>query len=157
MCLHTAAICLHQAAIFKADKNCMPQNIATESKMRCMSAASEIAGIMRLSSHLDLGTVGPLCPRSIVLWAKDYQMHPFLPFCLYVASRVFVQYLRVKSDDQQITASLHFLLSAMHAMKRVNSLTESFLAQLEVDLESAGLANPNSESSLEHLLKDRLV
>jgi len=61
MCIHTAAICLHQAAIFKADKNCMPQSISAESKTRCMSAASEIAGIMRLISHLDLGTVGPLC------------------------------------------------------------------------------------------------
>lgn len=57
MCIHTSTICLHQAAIFKADKNCMPRNISAESKTRCLAAAGEIAGIMKLISHWDLGTV----------------------------------------------------------------------------------------------------
>lgn len=84
-------------------------------------------------------------------------MHPFLPFGLYVASRVFLQYLRVKPNDQQITASLQFLLSAMHAMKLTNHLTVSFLAQLEVDLESAGLASLNDESSPDYIPKNQQV
>lgn len=40
--------------------------------------------------------------------------------------------------------SLTFLLSAMHAIKRKNPLTESFLVQLDVDLESAGLEDTKS-------------
>lgn len=67
------------------------------------------------------------------------QMNPFISFCLYVAARVFVQYLKSRPKDTQIKASLQFLLSAMHAIKRKNPLTESFLVQLDVDLEGAGL------------------
>jgi len=66
-------------------------------------------------------------------------MNPFLAFCLYVAARVFVQYLKFRPKDQQMIASLHFLLDAMHALKRRNPLTESFLVQLDVDLEGAGI------------------
>ena len=71
------------------------------------------------------------------------QMNPFISFCLYVAARVFVQYLKSRPKDTQIKASLQFLLSAMHAIKRKNPLTESFLVQIDVDLEGAGLENTN--------------
>ncbi|KAK5120988.1 hypothetical protein LTR85_005772 [Meristemomyces frigidus] len=122
MNIHTSTICLHQAAIFKADKNRMPSRISAESKVRCITAAAEIASVMRQISHLDLST-----------------MNPFISFCLYVAARVFVQYLKSRPKDSQVRASLQFLLSAMHAIKRKNPLTESFLVQLDVDLEGAGL------------------
>lgn len=57
MNIHTSTICLHQAAIFKADKNRMPSRISAESKIRCITAAAEIASIMRQISHLDLAMV----------------------------------------------------------------------------------------------------
>lgn len=57
MCIHTSTICLHQAAIFKADKNRLPASVSAESKVRCITAANEIASIMRMISHLDLATV----------------------------------------------------------------------------------------------------
>lgn len=57
MCIHTSAICLHQAAIFKADKHRLPINIANESKIRCVTAAAEIASLMRMISHMDLSAV----------------------------------------------------------------------------------------------------
>lgn len=66
-------------------------------------------------------------------------MNPFLAFCLYVAARVFVQYLKFRPKDHQMLSSLKFLLDAMHALKRRNPLTESFLVQLDVDLEGAGI------------------
>jgi hypothetical protein len=64
------------------------------------------------------------------------QMNPFLSFCLYVSARVYVQYLKSRPDDSQISDSLHFLLSAMTALKKRNPLTKSFLAQLDVDIEA---------------------
>lgn len=66
-------------------------------------------------------------------------MNPFISFCVYVAARVFVQYLKTRPKDQQMNASLQFLLQAMQALRRKNPLTESFLVQLDLDLESAGL------------------
>jgi len=57
MCIHTSTICLHQAAIFKADKNKLPASVSSESKIRCITAANETASIMRMISHLDLAAV----------------------------------------------------------------------------------------------------
>ena len=61
MNIHTSTICLHQAAIFKADKNRMPGRISAESKVRCITAAAEIASTMRQISHLDLSAVSWQC------------------------------------------------------------------------------------------------
>lgn len=74
-------------------------------------------------------------------------MNPFLSFCLYVASRVFVQYLKSRPDDSQTINSLRFLLSAMNALKRKNPLTESFLVQLDVDLEALGMRIPKLKAA----------
>jgi hypothetical protein len=62
MCIHTSTICLHQAAIFKADKNRLPASVSSESKVRCITAANEIASIMRMVSHLDLSAVRVIYP-----------------------------------------------------------------------------------------------
>jgi len=129
MNIHTSTICLHQAAIYKADKNHLPASISAESKVRCIAAANEIASVMRMISHMDLSS-----------------MNPFISFCLYVAARVFVQFLKSRPDDSQIGDSLRFLLSAMNALKRKNPLTESFLVQLDVDLEGLGMRNTKYKS-----------
>lgn len=63
MNIHTSTICLHQAAIYKADKNRLPSHVSDESKARCFSAANQIAGIMRLISHMDLSAVSFEKPR----------------------------------------------------------------------------------------------
>lgn len=60
MSIHTSTICLHQAAIFKAEKNKLPASYSMQSKTRCITAAKEIAGIMRTISHMDLSAVGSL-------------------------------------------------------------------------------------------------
>ncbi|KAI0508508.1 fungal-specific transcription factor domain-containing protein [Xylaria bambusicola] len=130
MNIHTSTICLHQAAIFKADKNVLPPTVSAESKVRCITAANEIASIMRMTSHLDISA-----------------MNPFVSFCLYVAARVFVQYLKSRPDDCQTADSLRFLLAAMNALKKKNPLTESFLVQLDVDLEALGMRIPKLKSA----------
>lgn len=84
-------------------------------------------------------------------YADSLQMHPYLPFCLYVAARVFVQFLRKASEDSEIRASLDFLLTAMEWLKRNNPLSESFLIQLKLDIRGSGLDvllhNPDLTSS----------
>jgi hypothetical protein len=82
MCLHTSAICLHQAAIFKADKHRMPINVSNESKIRCVTAAAEIASIMRMISHMDLGAVSkPGIHILIALTVADEPLHIILCLC----------------------------------------------------------------------------
>lgn len=68
MNIHTSTICLHQAAIYKADKNRLSASVSRESKMRCINSANEIANIMRMVSHLDLCAVSRVARRwSIVI------------------------------------------------------------------------------------------
>jgi len=57
MNIHTATICLHQAAIFKADKNRLPAQISAESKRRCIVAADQVTNIMKMISHIDMSVV----------------------------------------------------------------------------------------------------
>ncbi|EED24272.1 C6 transcription factor Prf, putative [Talaromyces stipitatus ATCC 10500] len=117
MAIHTSTICLHQAAIFKAEKHKTMNQIAAESKRRCIIAADQIASIMKMVSHTDLSL-----------------LNPFSAFCLYVAARVFVQYLKSRPEGQAVKSSLQFLLTALGALKQFSALTESFLIQLDVDL-----------------------
>lgn len=58
--IHTSTICLHQAAIFKAEKNNLPNTLIQNSRARCLLAAAEIASTMRLTSHLDISGVSLL-------------------------------------------------------------------------------------------------
>ena len=62
-----------------------------------------------------------------------------MSFCLYIAARVFVQYMKSRPDDSTVFSSLQFVVSALNAMKTKNPLTESFLVQLDVDIEGTGI------------------
>ncbi|KXG50787.1 Transcription factor [Penicillium griseofulvum] len=131
MSIHTSTICLHQAAIFKAEKNKMPNQITTESKRRCLVAANQISSTMKMISHVDLTN-----------------LNPFMSFCLYIAARVFVQYLKSRPEDSSVQSSLQFLVSALNAMKNKNPLTESFLVQLDVDLDGTGIRALNDRQKM---------
>ena len=65
-------------------------------------------------------------------------MNPFLSFCVYVAARIFVQYLKWRPDDPMVQSSLQFVMSALRALKNKNPLTETFLVQLDVDTNGMG-------------------
>lgn len=80
MCIQTSAICLHQAAIFKADKYQLPVSVGNESKIRCVTAAAEIASIMRTISHMDLSAVSYVVQTYIYhsLTCLDEPIHIFL-------------------------------------------------------------------------------
>ena len=132
--IHTSTICLHQAAIFKAEQNNMPNSLIEQSNTRCLLAASEITSIMRLINHLDASG-----------------MNPFMAFCVYIAARVFVHFLKRSPHEEEVLVSLRFLLNAMNALKRTQPITGSFLIQLNLDIQASGLGallkNPEISSS----------
>lgn len=80
-----------------------------------------------------------MCRNPSQSFAYLDKMNPFMAFCLYVAARVFVQYLKTVPHDHQTRTALQFLLTAMEAMKLKNPLTESFLVQLHLDIKGNGL------------------
>lgn len=66
MSLQATIICLHQAAIFKAEKLELPTSVTTDSRDRCVAAAAEILSIMKRIAHMDLAMV-----RALPLWWKN--------------------------------------------------------------------------------------
>ena len=71
-------------------------------------------------------------------------MNPFLPFCVFVATRVFIQHVKRHPDDHETASSVRFLLSVMTVLQVMNPLAASFLVQLDVELEGTGLeAHPD--------------
>jgi hypothetical protein len=57
MNIHTSTICLHQAAILKAEKHGLGHDIISESTGKCFMAAKEIVSIMKMVTHVDIGNV----------------------------------------------------------------------------------------------------
>ncbi|MCJ1418011.1 hypothetical protein MMC32_004356 [Xylographa parallela] len=123
--LHTSTICLHQAAILKAERYQLGIEMVKQSTDRCFLAASEIISIMRLITHIDIGS-----------------MNPFMSFCLYVAARIYIHSYKKQPEDMLTRSNLEFLLNAMQAQRKKNPLSESFLVQLMVDLDGCGVENP---------------
>ena len=68
-------------------------------------------------------------------------MNPFVSFCLSVAARTFILFLKKMPDDQEVRASLEFLLSALQALKRRNPISELFLVQLWFEIKGTRLEN----------------
>ena len=65
-----------------------------------------------------------------------------------------MQYLKSRPDDSAVYSSLQFVVGALNAMKAKNPLTESFLVQLDVDLEGTGIrALDGSKSSSTHVVQ----
>lgn len=60
MNLAAVNICLHEAAVAKAQRGKLPATLIMESQNRCMAAAMEVAEDIRLSQQLDPSKVRPL-------------------------------------------------------------------------------------------------
>lgn len=63
MSLHAASICLHQVALFKAEKYQLSSDLIAESSVRCFTASAEITRVMRMIAHTDLAAVSLLRSR----------------------------------------------------------------------------------------------
>lgn len=92
MNLHAATICLHQAAIFKAEKYGLASTTIDESKMRSASAAQQIASIMRMVSHFDFSGVSIRSPTLTFFLTFPVQPFPIiLSLCCRTSFRTVPQ------------------------------------------------------------------
>lgn len=65
-----------------------------------------------------------------------------------------MQYLQSRPDDSAARSSLQFFFSALDALKNKNPMTESFLVQLDVDIEGTAfrdIRRPTGETPLERV------
>ncbi|CAM1502897.1 Fc.00g076730.m01.CDS01 [Cosmosporella sp. VM-42] len=124
--LHAAIICLHHAAIEKADKHHLPEAVKLASICRLKTAAEEIVNIIKLTSHSAANFRSPLCALS-----------------LYCAITVYV-YLAKQNPESGLThidlVNLEMIIQAMEAIARVHEITRAFLQQACLDVERNGLA-----------------
>ena len=61
MNIHASSICLHNAAVFTAERHKTGSTIIRQSRTRSLMAADEISNIMRLVTHVDASKVSPRC------------------------------------------------------------------------------------------------
>jgi hypothetical protein len=73
-------------------------------------------------------------------------MNTWVGFCLYVAGGVFIQDQKSDERHPQSITNLEFLVAAMKAIGNRHSITKHFTAQLELDMEGAGI-KPSSKPS----------
>ncbi|KAE9367686.1 hypothetical protein N431DRAFT_444787 [Stipitochalara longipes BDJ] len=128
MNIHAACICLHQAAILTAKKHGIDPNFIEQSRNRNIMAAEEITNIMRLISHMDASS-----------------MSSWMGFCLYVAGGIFIQDLKSERPRSRSSTDLEFLVLAMRAIGTKHSITNHFTAQLELDMNAAGVSDTITE------------
>ncbi|KAI8936297.1 hypothetical protein NX059_006715 [Plenodomus lindquistii] len=118
MCLHTSAICLHQAAIFKADKYRLPTSVGNESKIRCVTAAAEIASIMRMISHMDLAAVSRTSSmRRVGTDLSDEPLYIILRVCRSTCIRPIYKDSTKRSANDRI-ATIHASSNARTASQK---------------------------------------
>ncbi|KAG4433416.1 hypothetical protein IFR05_011102 [Cadophora sp. M221] len=134
MNIHASSICLHQAAIVTAGKHNVTGSIVRQSQARCLMAAEEISNIMRLICHVDASS-----------------MNSWVGFCLYVAAGVFLKDQKSDKPNPQNIVNIEFLLAAMSAIGLKHSITRHFSAQLELDVEAAGLKTSKTSGSQIHI------
>ena len=84
-------------------------------------------------------------------------MNPYLVFCLYVAARVLVQHVKGNRQDGEVKTSLEFLLTAMAALRKKVPLAESFMIQLQLDIEGSGLDLFLHNPDFSTIVKERAV
>lgn len=84
-------------------------------------------------------------------------MNPYLVFCLYVAARVLVQYVKTAPQDGEAKTSLEFLLTAMAALRKKVPLAESFMIQLQLDIEGNGLDILLHNPDFSSIVKEKAV
>lgn len=68
-------------------------------------------------------------------------MNAWMGFCLYVAAGVFIQDQRRTNQNPHSKDNLEFIVAAMKAMGNRHTITQHFLAQVEIDVASSGINN----------------
>jgi hypothetical protein len=78
-------------------------------------------------------------------------MNPFMPFCLFVAARIYLQCYKMQPENDGARSALQFLLLAMAVLRSTNPMADSFLVQLELELEGTGVEMPPRYPSFDHV------
>lgn len=68
-------------------------------------------------------------------------MNTWMSFNLYVAAGVLIEGCLSPETGQHSRNSLEFLLTALNAMGSKRAVSKSFLTQLKIDLDTAGISS----------------
>jgi hypothetical protein len=78
-------------------------------------------------------------------------MNIWVSFNLYVATGVLIEGCHSRETSQESRSNLDFLLTALQAIGRKHIVTQAFIAQLKIDLETAGISSPFGEINVSHI------
>jgi hypothetical protein len=125
MNLHAAIICVHHAAVEKAERHKLPGHVKQGSVARLRAAAEEIVNIMRLTSNVTLFFKSPLSALS-----------------LYCAATVYIYFAKENPAtglNAMDVSNFQLVIQSMEAIARVHTITRTFLQQACIDMEKIGL------------------
>lgn len=77
-------------------------------------------------------------------------MNSWVAFNLYIATGVLIEGCHSPETWQESRDNLDFLLTALQAIGRKYFVTQAFIAQLKIDLESAGISSPFGDIIVSH-------
>ncbi|KAH9219389.1 fungal-specific transcription factor domain-containing protein [Leptodontidium sp. 2 PMI_412] len=120
--LHTLVILLHQIAIGQAVTNNLDAGVVEQSQARILMAAEEIVSILRLVSN-----------------QEAVEMASWAGFCLFVAAKVFLKDHNSAPLHYSPSANIQFLISIMKTIGLQYPITDYFVAQLELEVQTAGI------------------
>ncbi|KAH7390199.1 fungal-specific transcription factor domain-containing protein [Cadophora sp. MPI-SDFR-AT-0126] len=120
--LHTLVILQHQIVIRHAISKELGAGVLGQGQARILTAAEEIANIMRLVSNQEAS-----------------EMPSWVGFCLFVAARAFVKDDKSAPLQHSRLANIQFLISIMKTIGCQHPITNYFAAQLELEAQTAGL------------------
>lgn len=144
--LHAAVICLHQAALEKADMFNLGESVRSPSISRLRSSADEIVNIVKMTSHnVHLYVSQPamntyVAPSAAVTNKK--QRSPLCSLALYCASTVYIYIAKMtptKVVNPVDSANLEIIIRGMEAISRNHRITQVFLQQTCIDIQGNGL------------------
>ncbi|KAJ3491006.1 hypothetical protein NLG97_g5676 [Lecanicillium saksenae] len=125
--LHASIICLHHAALEKAEEYNHPNSIAEDSIRRLKNSAEEVVNIVKMTAHRTGMFKSPMCA-----------------IAMYCATTVYVYMAKIDPENNISpvdVSNLEVIIRSMEAIGRSHQITKALLQQACHDIDANGLAS----------------
>jgi hypothetical protein len=129
-------ISVHRAARAQLGQDSVSEVILTQSRKRCVEAASKIVMIMKVTSHWDILSVSNKAQTTPSQGQPNsQQFNPWTSYTLYLACVGFAN-AWLEERDPALEAPLSFLLESLRAFKKTSALATMMLSDINIEFPS---------------------
>ena len=136
MSAFACTIAVHRSARAQLGQDSVSEPLLSQSRKRCLEAASNIVMVMKVTSHWDILSVSSTLFISQQRGPSDsQQFNPWTSYTLYLASVAYAS-AWLEERDSALEASLSFLLEGLRAFKKTSALATIMLSDINVEFPS---------------------